>query len=228
MSLSRVCIPSSKMEDDAYDWWKRHEEKKAWSRNNRAKAIFFGDSITHFWSKEDNIDYGEGSWDEFFAGKGVLNMGYGCDRIQNTLWHIESGEVDDQEPAFVVVNIGTNNFSATKNYPGDNVEDTAKGILFLTEKLHEKFPSARIVVMGLFPRGLLSAGRLEKNRQVNEILHKTSPALPYAELRDIFPQFLDKEGNADAQFFKKDLCHLCRKGYFVWYNAIADLVKKYL
>ena len=89
-------------------------------------------------------------------------------------------------------------------------------------------PNARIVVMGLFPRGLLSAGRLEKNRQVNEILHKTIPALPYAELRDIFPQFLDKEGNADAQFFKKDLCHLCRKGYFVWYNAIADLVKKYL
>lgn len=223
MGLLRTCIPASKIEDDAYDWWKRHEEKKSWSRNNRAKAIFFGDSLTHFWSKEDGIDYGEGSWDEFFAGKGILNMGYGFDRIQNTLWHIESGEVDHQAPAFVVVNIGLNNVFSSKNYPGDNVEDIAEGILFLTRKLHEKFPSARIVVMGLFP-----GGSPEKTKQVNEILHRTIPSLPYAELRDIYADFLDAEGNLDAQFFKKDRCHLCRKGYLIWYNAIRDIVEKYL
>ena len=224
MGLIRTCIPASKIENDAYDWWKRHESKKEWSRTNRAKAIFFGDSITHFWSKEDNINYGEDSWDELFAGKDVLNMGYGCDRIQNTLWHIEAGEVDNQEPAVIVVNIGTNNFSATNNYPGDNEEDTAEGIRFLAEKLHARFPSAHIVIMGILPRG----GRFERIRKVNAILQNTIPLLPNTEFVDAEKGFLDANGEIDPQYYKKDMCHLCRKGYMVWYAAIKDILAKYL
>ena len=224
MGLIRTCIPASKIENDAYDWWKRHESKKEWSKTNKAKAIFFGDSITHFWSKEDNINYGEDSWDEFFAGKDVLNMGYGCDRIQNTLWHIKAGEVDNQSPAVIVVNIGTNNFSATNNYPGDNEEDTAEGIKFLAEKLRAKFPSAHIVIMGILPRG----GRLEKIRKVNAILQKTIPLLPNTEFVDAEKGFLDENGEIDPRYYRKDLCHLCRKGYMVWYAAIKDILAKYL
>ncbi|MBR2364301.1 MAG: hypothetical protein IKA79_03780 [Lentisphaeria bacterium] len=225
MGMIRTCIPSAKLENDAYDWWKRHESKKEWSKTNKAKAIFFGDSITHFWSKEDNINYGEDSWDEFFAGKDVLNMGYGFDRIQNVLWHIEAGEVDHQEPAVIVVNIGTNNLTSSGNYPGDNVEDTAEGIRFLTEKLHEKFPSAHIVVMEILPRG---GNVFEKVKSTNAILKKTIPLLPYAQLIDASAAFLDADGNPDPQFFKKDMCHLCRKGYMVWYGAIKDILAKYL
>ncbi|MBO5761954.1 MAG: hypothetical protein J6S53_10490 [Lentisphaeria bacterium] len=224
MGLIRTCIPASKIENDAYDWWERHESKMQWSRKNKAKAIFFGDSITHFWSKEDNINYGEDSWDELFAGKDVLNMGYGCDRIQNTLWHIEAGEVDNQNPSVIVVNIGTNNFSPTKNYPGDNEEDTAEGLLFLTKKLHEKFPSAHIVVMGILPR----RGRLERLRKVNALLQEKLSPLPYAEMVDASKGFLDENGQIDPECYRADQCHLCRKGYMVWYDAIKDILGKYL
>lgn len=225
MALARTCIPAAKMESDCYDWYQRSESKKEWSRDHKAKGIFFGDSITHFWSKEDNNKgYGEDSWEEFFAGKDVLNMGYGFDRIQNILWHLEAGEVDGQEPGVIVVNIGTNNYSHTLHYPGDTAEETAEGILFLTEKLQEKFPSSHIVLMGIFPRW----DRMEKIRMTNRILAEKIPLFPYAEMVDIFNDFLDENGNFDTQYFQKDRCHLCRKGYVVWYNAIRHILEKYL
>lgn len=224
MSLERIITPASKIEDDAYDWWKRHETKKEWSKNNKADVIFFGDSITHYWSKEDNINYGEDSWDELFAGKKVLNMGYGFDRIQNTLWHLENGEVDNQEPELVVMLIGTNQFAVTKNYPGDTPEDTAEAIKYLAGKMREKFPSAHLVVMELLPKGR----NYDKVKAVNAILRKTIPGdLPNTELVDASAGFLDAQGNVDPQFYKGDICHLCRKGYMVWYNAIKDIVEKY-
>ena len=224
MEKSRLCIPTPKIEEDAYDWWKRHECKKEWSKNNKAKVIFFGDSNTHYWSKEDGINYGEDSWDELFAGKDVLNMGYGFDRIQNTLWHIENGEVDGQEPGLVVLLIGSNHFTVTKNYSGDTPEETAYGIKFLAEKIHEKFPSAHLVVMELLPSG----HRYDKKMAVNHILRKIIPGMPDTELKDISRAFLDADGNIDPQYFKKDMCHLCRKGFMLWYNAIKDILEKYI
>ena len=224
MPLSRICVPVPKIEDDAYDWWKRHESKKEWSRNHKAKVIFFGDSNTHFWSNEDGINYGEGVWDELFAGKDVLNMGYGFDRIQNTLWHIENGEVDGQEPDLAVLLMGANQLTVTENYSGDTPEETACGIKFLTEKLREKFPSAHIVVMELLPSGR----RYDKKMEVNRILREIIPGMADTELIDASAGFFDADGNPDPQFFRKDMCHLCRKGYMLWYNAIKDILEKYI
>ena len=224
MPLSRICVPVPKIEDDAYDWWKRHESKKEWSRNHKAKVIFFGDSNTHFWSNEDGINYGEGVWDELFAGKDVLNMGYGFDRIQNTLWHIENGEVDGQEPDLAVLLMGANQLTVTENYSGDTPEETACGIKFLAEKLREKFPSAHIVVMELLPSGR----RYDEKMEVNRILREIIPGMADTELIDASAGFFDADGNPDPQFFRKDMCHLCRKGYMLWYNAIKDILEKYI
>ncbi|MBR2873403.1 MAG: hypothetical protein IKB99_07890 [Lentisphaeria bacterium] len=53
MMPPRSCIPCEKIENDAYDWYARHEAKIAEAENKRADLIFIGDSITHFWNCEE-------------------------------------------------------------------------------------------------------------------------------------------------------------------------------
>jgi lysophospholipase L1-like esterase len=48
-------------------------------------------------------------WDRFFAGRRVVNLGYGWDRTENVLWRLTHGEFNDVSPKVVVVLIGTNN-----------------------------------------------------------------------------------------------------------------------
>ena len=40
MGLIRTCIPASKIENDAYDWWKRHESKKSGAERTGQKPSF--------------------------------------------------------------------------------------------------------------------------------------------------------------------------------------------
>ena len=39
---------------------------------------------------------------------------------------------------------------------------------------------------------------------------------------------LDADGEIDPRYYRPDMCHLCRKGYMVWYAAIKDILAKYL
>ena len=218
----RCCIPVPKLENDGYDWWERHEKKCTLVREKRFDTVFFGDSITHFWTKENNVNYGEGHWDEVFAEKSVLNLGYGFDRIQNVLWRMENGELENQDPKNFVINIGTNQFSITQNYDGDPPEETAQGICFLAEKLRKKFPEAKIIVMALFPR----SNKMQEVIAVNQRLHQALDRRSDIILLDIFEKLLLKNAvptQIDLSFYK-DGTHLNRKGYEIWYEAL----EKYL
>lgn len=97
-------------------------------RKNSYDIVFIGDSITHFWADEDGVTHGVEVWREYYGRRRVLNLGFGFDRTQNVLWRLEHGELDGQCPKLVVLNIGTNQFSATPNYPCDTSADAAEGI----------------------------------------------------------------------------------------------------
>ena len=65
-------------------------------------------------------------------------------------------------------------------------------------------------------------------RKVNAILQNTIPLLPNTEFVDAEKGFLDANGEIDPRYYRPDMCHLCRKGYMVWYAAIKDILAKYL
>ena len=75
---------------------------------------------------------------------------------------------------------------------------------------------------------LPSGHRYDKKMAVNRILREIIPGIPDTELIDVSPAFLDADGNIDPQYFKKDMCHLCRKGFMLWYNAIKEILEKYI
>ena len=159
MTLCRCCIPVPKIENDAYDWYARHNAKLEEVKHKRAEIVFIGDSITHFWNKEENISYGWDVWEEFYGKRAVLNLGFGVDRTQNMLWRLEHGEMANQSPKVIVVNAGTNQFSCTVNYSGDTPQEALEGVKALIEKLRSLAPDAALILMALFPASPLKSKR---------------------------------------------------------------------
>lgn len=223
MEMPRSIVPVPGFEKDSYDWPERHAAKLAWVKENRADVIFFGDSLTHFWTAENGDGHADGLWQELFSGENVLNLGYGYDRTQNVLWRIANGEVANQDPKMIVVNIGTNQFSISPNYDGDTPETAVAGIREVVETLHARFPAAHLVVMNLFPRG----GKEAAISGTNELLRKQAGDWPFADMIDLTHKLGDEKGRAVPQFYKPDLCHLSRAGYRVWSDALAPYLAKY-
>lgn len=221
--VPRSCIGVPKIEDDGYDWWARHQLKVRAAQDGRYDLVFIGDSITHFWSKEDNINFGEGHYDETFGHVKNLNLGYGFDRTQNVLWRLENGELANQNPKLIVVNIGTNQFSVSPRYNGDTPEVAVAGIAAVVEKLHIMCPDAKIVLMALFPR----KGKTAEIDGVNVLLREKAASLPIVALLDLTEQLGDENRQPIPEYFKLDGCHLARPGYEIWGRALMPFVEKY-
>ena len=225
MTPPRPCSPCEKIENDAYDWYARHEAKITEVKNKRADLIFIGDSITHFWNCEEGISYGLEVWNEFFAHRAVLNLGFGFDRTQNMLWRIEHGEMANQHPKVIVVNAGTNNFSITPNYDGDTPEETFEGVKKLIYSLKALAPQALIVVMGIFPRQPEETQR--KITLLNELLNGFISELPHTEkirFLDLTDKFLYPDGSFNQELYQDRRCHPNCAGYRIWANALEYII----
>src|SRR5436309_8196385 len=120
------------------------------TRAGRIDVYFEGDSITRRWGA---TDYPEllANWRANFFGWNAADFGWGADRIQNILWRLENGELDNLHPKIVVLLAGTNNIGGT---PGDErkVADITRGLRAVVDLLRQKAPSATIVLTAIFPR----------------------------------------------------------------------------
>ena len=221
----RSCIPCEKIENDSYDWYARHQAKLEETSHKKADIIFIGDSITHFWTREEKFSYGGDVWEEFFSKRSVLNLGFGFDRTQNMLWRIENGEMAGQEPEIIVVNAGTNNFSITPNYSGDTPEETFEGVKKLLNALRCRAPRALIIVMGVFPRQ--PAEIQVKITALNRLLEKYISALAAEEktvFLDLTEKFLYPDGSFNSDLYQDRRCHPNCAGYRIWANALEPFI----
>lgn len=68
-SVNTAVIPVPKLEEDCYDWWKRHEQVLSEQERIDPEVVLIGDSITHFWGGEpkSEVVHGSGaSWNSVF------------------------------------------------------------------------------------------------------------------------------------------------------------------
>ena len=227
--IPRSCIPCEKIDPDAYDWYVRHAAKVAESQNNQADIIFIGDSITHFWNDGENISYGLECWNEFFSNYRILNLGFGFDRTQNMLWRLAHGEGDNQNPALVVLNAGTNQFSITENYSGDTPEAAFEGVKLLIQTIRDRWPRAELIVMSVFPRlpenPTWENIKLLNGYLTNFLAEKNDQSIKFI---DISRQLCHPDGSFNADLFHDRSCHPNNDGYRIWARALMPEISRIL
>ena len=225
-----TCIPVAKIEDDCYDWEKRHAKILDCVKKNQYDVVFIGDSITHFWEGSSGVDHGSAVWKKYYGTRKVLNLGYGFDRTQNVLWRVENGELAGQNPKIIIVNIGTNQFSVTPKHPLDTPEDAAEGIVAVARKLRKIFPYTHLVIMSVFPRSAAGQESFFRNLIVptNAMVKKALGAMENLEIIDLTEKLSLPDGSLRKECFQPDLTHLDCPGYEIWASAVESAICKAL
>lgn len=204
-----------------YDWVDRHNAILALNKPGAspAKVVFIGDSITHFWSGEPKSARVAGalSWDKYIAPHAPINLGYGWDRTENVLWRLRHGEVKGLSPKAYVVLIGTNNLNT------NTVAETVEGIEAVCMEIRTQSPSAKILLLGLLPRGERPDAMRQKAAEVNSMLVSRAPKVCDRYL-DLSARFIQPDGRI-TRAIMSDFLHPTDAGYELMGKAIDDALK---
>ncbi len=193
-------------------WWMpRHKEKLALKEQiSTVNLVFLGDSITHAFDNK-----GKAIWQQYYAPRNALNIGFSGDRTENVLWRLNNGAVDGIAPKLLVLMIGTNN----TGHRQDKAEDTALGIKAILNTLEDKLPKTKVLLLAIFPRGATKDDPLRKlNDDINNIIksYDDGDRIHYVDINSIF---LDENGTLSKSVMK-DLLHPNKDQYKVWADAI--------
>ncbi len=186
-------IPVTQRRDAAtYDWEMRHNEVMQYNKLHPPKLILIGNSITHFWGgpPAEARHSGSDSWEKYFSLQITTNMGFGWDRIENVLWRMYHGELDNILPKQIVMMIGTNNLQINTN------DEIATGLQFLIKEIKIKQPNAGILLMGIFPRRDMEERIVQLNKLLANVAEQTK--VSYADARNLF---IKKDGKIDESLF---------------------------
>lgn len=223
-AVNTALIPVPSLERDSYNWWTRHADALAAGPRIQPDIVLLGDSITHFWGGEphDKSANGPHAWQSTFGTRPVLNLGFGWDRTQNLLWRIDHGEFDGLRPKLVILNIGTNNLSATKNARANTPQEIVAAIAAIRERVRQKCPGAHLIVMGVFPRGPQPNHPFRAPiAAIDALLAKSLAGLPDTTFLDIGARFLAPDGSLPREMMP-DGVHPSEAGYAIWSRALVE------
>jgi lysophospholipase L1-like esterase len=125
-------------------------------------VVFYGDSITDGWNGA-----GKAVWKDKFAPLKAVDFGIGGDRTQHLIWRMQNGELDGYKAKAMVLMIGTNNLGSNTN------EEIADGIKAVVEEFQKKQPQAKVLLLGIFPRGEKATDKnRDRIKDINKIIAK--------------------------------------------------------
>lgn len=211
-----VPIPRS----DAAWWLRHHNEYVERARRGHVDLLFLGDSITQGWlgdGRDDAAGDGRPIWIDRYAPRRAANFGLGSDRTEHLLWRLDHGELVGIAPRAVVLLIGTNNLAN-----GDPPAEVAAGVAAILDRLRGRLPSARVLLLGLLPRGHEPGPWRTQVAETNRLLARLADGRRVVFL-DIGPRFLDDRGRLPRSL-SPDGLHLTRHGYATWADAIEPVL----
>jgi lysophospholipase L1-like esterase len=204
------------------NFMKAHTNNLAVAEKGEIDVLFMGDSITDWWRNPGRgamingaLPYGgKDVFDKHFGAMKVANFGIAGDTTQGVLWRLQHGEGQGFKPKAVMLMIGTNN--SGRNSP----PEIAIGVADIVFELRKDFPDAKILLLGIFPRG----GVNEKYRgiitQINQIISALNDQ-QHVFYMDIGYKFLADDGSIPKEIMSDGL-HPTSKGYEIWANAVHD------
>ena len=136
-----------------------HNQYVAQIKQGGIDLVFTGDSITFQWR-----NVGKAVWDKYYAPMKAANFGHSGDGTQHLLWRLQHGECDGPAPKVVVLMIGTNNMGGMYS-----VDDVVAGVTANVEELRKRWPTIRILLMGITPSGGSTPDKRQKLDEVNRV-----------------------------------------------------------
>jgi lysophospholipase L1-like esterase len=196
----------------------RHEGFVATAKQGNIDLLLHGDSITDWWQ----LDANKPVFDKYFGNIRTANFAVAGDTTQGVLWGLRNGEGQGFQPKAVMLMIGTNN---TGQSTGPEI---AEGVGAVVMELRRNFPSAKILMLAIFPRGVPGDPVRDKIAEVNQIISRLDDQKNVFYL-DIGRKFLDEKGAFLPDSFRPDNLHPQAKGYDIWGEAVsaklAELMK---
>jgi len=207
LSTTKPCI---QFRDGYYNWELRHKELLKLNKERPPDIVFFGNSIVHYWGGEPStsIVRGGDSWDRVLRPNGVRNFGFGWDRIENVLWRVYHGELDDFQAKKIVMMIGTNNLIVNTD------QEIIEGLKVLVSAIRLRQPESPVFLTGLLPRREME----ERVKILNEAIEQLADQIN-ASFANPGTALLDAHGKLDESLFEDGL-HPNGRGYWKIANEL--------
>ena len=200
-------------------WLERHEGFNARVKKGNVDLLMIGDSITHWWEKEGEKG-GKKTWDKYYGKRNAVNLAISGDRTEHVLWRLENGNIEEISPKLAVLMIGTNNHMSSPP------EVTAHDIRLIVDKIRNKLPRTKVILLAIFPRGGGDDdGARQKNMKVNKLIADLGDGdmIHFLSINDTF---------LNGRRLKHDLIpdgtHPNAKGYAAWAEAMEPKIKELL
>ena len=202
-----------------------HQQLLEKAKKGGIDIYFEGDSITRRWGATDYPNF-LANWNANFFGWNAADFGWGADAIENILWRLENGELDDVNPKIIVLLAGINNVGV---WPGDDakVGDITRGIKAVLAVCQQKAPGATIILTAIFPRN--------DNPAVVPTIDKINDNLAYLadgkkiRFLNVNDKLADKDGRLfDGMMNAGDKLHPTLKGYQVWADGLKPIFTELL
>ncbi len=195
------------------------KDKEAALAKGPIQFVLIGDSITDGWRSG-----GKAALNAAFGQWNPYNIGIGGDQTQHVLWRIDQGELDgiQPNPKAAMIMIGTNNMGSA------TVEEIADAITRIVNKVHEKLPHTKILLLGIFPRGERASDPARaKIKAVNEIISKLDDGGKTVTYLDIGAKFLADDGTLSKDIMP-DALHPNARGYQIWADAVKPTLDSWM
>jgi beta-glucosidase len=192
----------------------QHNAQCAEMLSKKPELVFIGDSITARWPPE--------LLEEKFGKYRPVKLGVAGDWIQNVLWRVQNGVLDQVKPKVIVLLIGTNNISG-KFTP----DEITEGVGAILKALHEKTPGSKILLHGIFPRGEGAKDPKDETvRQTNAkiALLADNKTVFYLDIRDAL---LEPDGTMSSEVMP-DKLHPAKPGFDRWIKLLEPEISKLL
>jgi lysophospholipase L1-like esterase len=176
-------VPSDRLSEPA---WAEHHKAilAALPAHTDTQLLLIGDSITNNYDKSSPPSENfQPIWQQYYAPRKALNLGFSGDTTANVLWRLDHGEVAGLHPKLAIVLIGTNNTAQHQT-----AQQTDAGIDAVVADIERHLPGTKILLLGILPSRLPSK---DANFDVNSYLGSryasgTDPRVTYLDVSSVF------------------------------------------
>jgi lysophospholipase L1-like esterase len=185
-------------------------------------VYFEGDSITRRWGCLDP-DYAKyyKNWQSNFFGWNAADFGWGADSLQNIVWRLENGELDNVNPKVIVFLGGINNINARMT--DEQIAGVERGIKKCLDLFQQKAPNATIILTAVFPGKNASATIYRIDADIAKFAD--GKKIRFLNVND---KLADQDGNPHPGMLNSDGLHPDTAGYQVWADGLKPILTELL